>query len=336
MVPRMRDVLIIGAGVAGLKAAGDLAAGGKRVLVLEKSRGFGGRAATRRWEGTRVDHGAQFFTARDPAFRQQVDRWVEEGLCFEWCRGFHQWRENRLTAPVGAAAFPRFAVRHGMNGLGKELARGLEVRRETTVTALRTTGHGWEAVGADGAVYAGAALLLTTPAPQAQNLLLTLDQPPSDLLEILRQQRVAPSIAVMAAYPEAGRPDWNGIQADDTTVGWIGLNSGKHPAEQGQIVVMHAADGFSKAWQDRDLEEAADLMVERAAGMGGEWLRRPAARAVHRWRYARPLHPAPPSPFASSVETPGLFLAGDGLGGGKIEGAWLSGRAAAAALAVAG
>ena len=55
------DVLLLGAGLSGLKAARDLHAAGKSVLVLDKGRGVGGRAATRRWDGTPVDHGAQFF-----------------------------------------------------------------------------------------------------------------------------------------------------------------------------------------------------------------------------------------------------------------------------------
>ncbi|MFM7188226.1 MAG: FAD-dependent oxidoreductase [Armatimonadota bacterium] len=48
------DVAIIGAGLAGVAAAGDLAAAGKSVLVIDKSRGIGGRMATRRHAGTRI------------------------------------------------------------------------------------------------------------------------------------------------------------------------------------------------------------------------------------------------------------------------------------------
>ena len=47
------DVLIIGAGLAGLKLAGDLHAAGRAPRVLDKGRGVGGRAATRRWDACR-------------------------------------------------------------------------------------------------------------------------------------------------------------------------------------------------------------------------------------------------------------------------------------------
>lgn len=332
----MYDVLIVGAGVAGLQAAVDLTAAGKRVVVLEKSRGFGGRAATRRWQGAKVDHGAQFFTARHPEFREQVDHWVENNLCFAWCQGFHQWRENQLIPPGIRDGHPRYAVRNGMNGLGKELARGIDVRREATVTALRTCARGWQVCCADGSWWtASSSLLLAVPAPQAAALIQKLAPPPDRLLAALAGQRFMPSIAVMAAYPEAPAPPWIGIQSVDKTLAWIGLNSDKHPVDRGQTLVLHASNEFSETWQDRNLEEAADLMLERAAAMAGDWLRHPASRAVHRWRYARPMHTVPTSLFTHCEDTPGLFLAGDGYANGKIEGAWLSGRAVAMAISQA-
>jgi renalase len=67
------DIVIIGGGMAGLSAATALAKTGASVTVLDKGRGPGGRMAARRVEigGEQVsfDHGAQYLTARDPAFR---------------------------------------------------------------------------------------------------------------------------------------------------------------------------------------------------------------------------------------------------------------------------
>jgi phytoene dehydrogenase-like protein len=42
------DAIVIGAGISGLAAATELAKAGCRTIVLEKSRGIGGRMATRR------------------------------------------------------------------------------------------------------------------------------------------------------------------------------------------------------------------------------------------------------------------------------------------------
>ncbi|MFM7290648.1 MAG: FAD-dependent oxidoreductase, partial [Planctomycetia bacterium] len=67
-IPFEPDVVVVGAGIAGLAAATELVAGGRRVVVLEKSRGVGGRMASRRVGEAVCDHGAQFFTVRGEAF----------------------------------------------------------------------------------------------------------------------------------------------------------------------------------------------------------------------------------------------------------------------------
>ena len=68
-------VAIIGAGLAGLIAGRELFRGGADVIVFDKGRSPGGRLATRRIGGATLDHGAQFFTVRSPAFAAQVADW---------------------------------------------------------------------------------------------------------------------------------------------------------------------------------------------------------------------------------------------------------------------
>ena len=69
-------IAIVGAGVAGLACARALADAGLHVQIFEKSRGVSGRMSTRRGELGQCDHGAQYFTARDPAFRAQELEYV--------------------------------------------------------------------------------------------------------------------------------------------------------------------------------------------------------------------------------------------------------------------
>ena len=90
------DFLVIGAGMAGLACAAALARSGARVTVLDKGRGPGGRMAARRVEigGETVsfDHGAQYFTVRDPAFRETVAAWEQAGVAARWpAAGVEAW-----------------------------------------------------------------------------------------------------------------------------------------------------------------------------------------------------------------------------------------------------
>ena len=82
-----KRVAIIGAGMAGLAAARLLREAGASCTIFDKSRGLGGRMATRRTGDFSFDHGAQYFTARGPRFRALVDDWSAAGHAAGWYGG---------------------------------------------------------------------------------------------------------------------------------------------------------------------------------------------------------------------------------------------------------
>lgn len=328
------ETLVIGAGLAGLTAARELRNRGRRVLVLEKSRGLGGRAATRRWNGCPVDHGAQFFTARSPEFRQQVDRWLADSVCFEWSRGFHQWQDGSLRPP-GEDAYPRYACHEGMASLGRALA-GADaefVQRETRAVSVKSGGTGWQVTTTNGTLYEAPALLLAVPPTQA----LTLLPPGMTLVRgFLEGVTLDPSLTVVARYPRLS-PAWRGIQLPDHPIlSWISHDTSKrsslHPGAT--ILVLHAGAGFSKAHAEAEETAIVHEMLTAASAVTGLNLQHPDDYFMQKWRYALATPQPPDTPLFRFVDTANpLAVAGDAVAGGKIEGAWLSGRAAGRALA---
>ena len=75
------DIAVIGAGLADVSCARQLTAAGRQVTVFDKSKGMGGRMATRRGDDFSVDHGAQYFTAQQPDFHAEIHAWQTAGLC---------------------------------------------------------------------------------------------------------------------------------------------------------------------------------------------------------------------------------------------------------------
>jgi predicted NAD/FAD-dependent oxidoreductase len=322
------DVAIIGAGISGLRAAVELGSRGLKATVFEKSRGLGGRAATRRWNGLPVDHGAQFFIACSPEFRQQVAQWTAQGTCHEWTRGFHRYEDGSLLAPDDDG-HPRYACREGMSTLGRAMAAAgnIDVERQAKIVSIRADQDTWALVGEDGRAFAARALVVTCPPPQGAELLA--DAAP-EAASFLRDMKMEPCLAIAAAYPRRELA-WQGILSDDAKVSWIGHDTSKradlHAGKT--VVVIHASPAFSRENYEAAEEAVAKMMLARASEVTGTDLSGPDGCFLQRWRYAQPV--AVQSANAAHVfkEPAPLILAGESFAGGKIEGAWVSGGNAA-------
>src|SRR3989338_1855524 len=99
-----QTIAVIGAGLAGLSCAQALLKAGHTVHVFDKSRAPSGRMSTRRAEDDngpwQCDHGAQYFTARDPAFRAEVARWQQAGVAALWNARLASFDGNAWSTPA--------------------------------------------------------------------------------------------------------------------------------------------------------------------------------------------------------------------------------------------
>ncbi len=316
------EVLVVGAGIAGLRAARTLADTGAKVLVLEKSRGFGGRAATKRVHENRVDHGAQYFTARDPRFQAQVKVWEESGDLKVWSRGFHTLGRSGLQGPD--EGHPRYIFQGGMNTIGKLLGEGLNVRRSAKVIRISRVAAGWQVNLEDGGAVTAERLVLNLPAPQALELGAHVFS--AQTCEQLRQVEFTPCLALMAGYKEAA-PEWSGITVEDDNnpLSWLASSTSKRPQKDPAVLVLHANPSFSKMHLENP-EAAVPEMLRVAASLG---FSDPLWTQLQRWRYAKAATPYG-EPYLK--DSGSLFLCGDWCGGAKVEAAYVSGLEVAQAL----
>ena len=94
------------------------------------------------------------------------------------------------------------------------------------------------------------------------------------------------------------------------------------------VAVIHGSKGFSSRWleaSEEELREAGEELLREASVIGGSWMSAPLEFIVHRWRYAHPEGPSIPGGFLCAESEAPLYLIGDGLNRGRLEGAWLSG-----------
>lgn len=313
-VPMTPNCLVVGAGLTGLTAARLLKANGWRVCVVDKGRNAGGRMATWRKDGLAFDHGAQFFTARTHEFQCEVTQWLQQNWVAEW---------------FGEPGRMRYRSTDGMNGLAARLSSEMDVRLSTAVSKLHTEAGRWTAHCADSEPLQADALILTAPVPQSIALLEGHLSP--GLQADLARITYAPCLALLAtlAGPSGSPPPGYLRLGASGPLEVISDNTLKGISDGPAAVTIHSTADFARDHWDTAPETVATLLLQAAR----KWLASPAADwQLRRWRFCEPVHPYPSACLTVTDAPAPLVLAGDAFGGPRVEGAYLSGLAAARSL----
>lgn len=297
-----RAIAIIGAGICGITAAREIAGRGFDVVLFDKSRGLGGRMATRRAAGVRINHGAPRITPANPEL---------EGLL--------------LAAGADRDALGGWVGKPGMSSIAHALCKGLHIENGQRVAALHETPDGVYLDFEDGARRGPfLRVIVTVPAPQAEALLPAEPELQRRLADVV----MSPVWTYMAAFPER-------IDTSNRMSGPIfhRLSRQSDPDTEmnaPDIWVGHATRQWSEAYLEMPHALVETSMQAAVAAALGRLLPEPIYRAVHRWRFGlvrRPLG----EPYLESASGR-LLVGGDWTLGPGIGDAWASGRSMAERL----
>ena len=308
-------IAIIGAGMAGLACGEQLAGQGHRIALFDKGRGPGGRMATRRMEEAgetlQFDHGAQYFTARDPHFVRAVSQWEAQGVVARW-------PEAGADAYVGTP---------GMNAPIRAMAAAQEVHFSVRIESFEPAPSGWILQGDGAPQDSFDAVVMAVPAEQAAPLL----QPHlPDFAAKAASVTSAPCWTMMASL--AGTTEARDCLRPGGVIGWAARNSAKPgrtaPLSGGENWVVQATPDWSREHLELEAAHIIPLMLEALEQELGAL---PPIRAVaaHRWRYAMVPRNAAGALWDSAA---GIGACGDWLAGPRVENAYLSGTALAARI----
>ena len=316
-------VAVIGAGLSGLICARTLSDHGCQVTVFEKSRGAGGRMSTRRAEPKlRFDHGAQYFTVRDPRFRRYVESWTELGVVAPWLgrivvlKNGEVIEEKRgLTRHVGVP---------GMNAICKHLVSDLDVRFETQVAPLERLDNEWRLTD-ENMIDLGRFDVAVVSAPAAQTALLCQTAP--KVAQVAEKVAINGCWALMIAVPDSLGLEFDAAFVHNSSISWMARNNSKPKRDdQAETWVVHAASAWSQQNLEIEQQAAACQLLDEFWKATGLTPQETTNLTAHRWRYALPESPLTAKYL--SDESLRLFACGDWCGGPRVEGAFLSGMAA--------
>lgn len=335
-----RHIAIVGAGIAAITCARTLVQAGHRVTVFEKSHSVGGRMATRSSPFGTFDHGAQYFTVRDPRFELALQ--TTPGLCRPWSANTVRVLDShgRVAAAGLPAREPHWVPKPGMNALVRQWAQPLadagRIELQTKVTAiepdslnakqwqLRTQGE-----GDSSHVFGGFdAVVLAIPNVQASALLQSSPKGAA-LAKKISRVTVAPCLTLMLAFPQAVQPglttlgpQWSAARSTHHRIAWLARESSK----PGRGAVERWTVQASAAWSQEHLHDDVDRIEAKlikafseVTGIRAE----PAHADVHRWMYAKTELALGESHLWDGKA--GIGVCGDWCLGHRVEDAFVSG-----------
>jgi len=335
-----RHIAIIGAGIAAVTCARTLVQAGHRVTLFEKSHTVGGRMATRNSPFGTFDHGAQYFTVRDPRFAQALQ--TIPTVCRPWSANTVQVldQHGRMAAAGLPAREPHWVPTPGMNSLVRRWAEPLadagSIEFQTRVTAierdalnkaqwqLRTQG-----VGDSNHVFGGFdAVVLAVPSPQAQALLK--DTPKAGAFhKKVSKVTVAPCWTLMLAFPQAVQPglttlgpQWNAARSTHHRIAWLTRESSKPGRRSVERWTVQASAAWSAEHLQDDPKRVQAKLIKAFAEVTGIRAE-PAHVDTQRWLYAKTENPLGQSHLWDSKA--GLGVCGDWCLGHRVEDAFVSG-----------
>lgn len=266
---------IIGAGLAGAFLGDQLSKLGHEIRVYEKSRGVGGRLATRRGDDVQFDHGAPYITARTEPFQSLLQA---HGLSVA------VWAPKVTTLAPQKKRYkrdwfePHFVGTPKMGALCASLLKNCDVRFQREVTQVVSVGSGTRMDFKDDTSEEFDWVISTAPAEQTAAL-LNIE---------LNSVRYDPSFALFGRVDDI--QGFDAAVVKESPIGWVELTHRKPGRASAPVMVAQSDRAWARQHFDSPLEQVTADLTAALDEVGLNFLGSPS---IHRWRYAHVVKPHP-------------------------------------------
>jgi len=312
-------IAIIGAGLAGLTAA-KMLRDFADITVFEKSRGAGGRMCTRYAKAFNFDHGAQFFTAKTPQFKEFIKPLIKDGVIASWNARFIELENSEiLNRWQWGEDYLHYVGTPTMSEIGRYLAKDLNLHLNTEVT-INKNGEHWNIKDSKGNDLGNFDWVISTaPAFQSSRLLPDYFQyHPS-----LKKRKMLACYSLMLGFDEDLDLDWDAALVSETDVSWISVNSSKPGRKDNYSLLVHSTN----TWAENHFNDENHKVITHLSNETSNIINRDISNAVHidlhRWRYANIAKLEKSEPLIDAKNK--MAACGDWCIKGRVEAAFRSG-----------
>lgn len=210
-----------------------------------------------------------------------------------------------------------------MTSPGQFLAARLDIQANIRVASIRPSGNRWQLLDVENTVIGEDfdAVILAIPAPQIPPIVV--DHTPA-WIQVLQAIEMLPCWALMAEVESGHTAAFDAAFINEGPLSWIANNASKPGRGELPMWTIHASPQWTQEHLLAQPEDVIPVLAQAFQACTGLTV---ANATAHRWLYSLPKTKS----NVGCLWDPelGLGACGDWLLGGKVQGAWLSGRACA-------
>ena len=304
----MKKIAIIGTGLSAIFSAIHLRKNTDlEINLFDKARGLGGRLATRRAEGGKFDHGAQYFSIEGINNLPEIQMLINEGVI-----------NNIEDKDI-------YFSPDGMTNIAKKLLIDFNIFKEHKLVSIDKENENYKLFFENGSTFNSDYIIMSCPMPQSLEILnkSKIDYD-NNLIKPLEDLNYFPCIVVMikSEIKLSNLDKHIGRDVDSKNISWIGDNYGKKVSSIENYYTIQCSPEFSYENFDNEYDETNEKLkheMEKIFGSNYQIL------SNHKWRYSIPKNFYQGDNSLVINQKDFLGLCGDIFTNGRFDGAITSG-----------
>ncbi len=316
----MNKVAVIGAGISGLTLANKLK-NHFEVVVFEKSRGFGGRVATRRSDDYIFDHGAQFFKAKTEEFKEYIRPMIDQNVIEIWKARFVEIDNSKIINNRTWNDDPsNYVGTPSMNAIGKFMADGLDIRLSEKVANVSKSSK-WSLYNeANEDLGQFDWLISAIPPKQIMDIIPDV----INLYPGIGKHEMLACFSLMLGYKEKIDVGFDAALIKGSDISWLSVNSSKPLRSNNYTFLVHSTNKWASLNIDKDRDWVKNYLCNELSSIIPINTEIASYVGLQGWRYANIKKQSGNTEFFFNKDDK-FGLCGDWFIQGRIEAAFLSG-----------
>jgi hypothetical protein len=315
-----KKIAIIGAGFAGLVLANQLK-NFAEITIFEKSRGVGGRMASRTKDNFTFDFGCQFFLAKNPQFINFLQPFIDKKIVQSLEGNFVEIDNYQITYNrQWNRAKNHYVATPKMTNLCKEMAIDLKIISQTKVARLNKINNSWQ-VFDEQQNFLGDFdwVFLAIPPLQVADIL------PKDcsFFNDLAKFKMMGCYSLMLGLSQSLNLNFDFALIKNSIISWISSENSKPHENIAHGYTILARNSWADLHIDDDLELIKSQLIAEFEKIINQKLPEILHCDIHRWRYANIAKQENSSGYLFDKKHQ-IGACGDWLIHGRVEASYLS------------